>query len=440
MREAEGIGSVRLLRIIYAEMRMPTRNLRRLFILLYTLVISWQASLAQSDRHGFYFTHHRTHARIPFQFRSNLIIVPVCLNGRDEAHFIIDTGVSHTIVTDVRIFQHHPFVSSRTIKMTGVGEGNTLLASIAINNSISLGSLRIDHHPLVVLNEDVLNLSEYAGVPIQGIIGYELFANLVVTIDFQRQVLVLNQPETYRYRPAKGKQYPIYVQDYKAYTDALSVADGDQVMPLRMLLDTGAGQALLLDRFRAGAAIPMPAKVVRVSLGRGLNGLINGYLGRLPTVRFGQYTLSNVLVSYPDSADFGRKLTSMVQREGNVGCELLRRFRVTLNYSAGYMVLKPVRSVMREPFKHDMSGLELRARGNQLSHYIIAEVVAHSPAERAGLQVGDELLAINDNPTSTLTMGAICEMLQADEGKPISVIVRRQNQLLVCQFALQRLI
>ena len=412
-----------------------------LFTLFYVVFASWQTAIAQDNRYGFYFTDHRTRVCIPFLFRSNLIIVPVCINERDVVHFIVDTGVSHTIITDARAFQHRSLTISRTIKMAGMGEGNTLLASIAVGNSLTLGTLRINHHALVVLSEDVLNLSEYAGMPIHGIIGYELFADLVVTIDFQRQEITFIQPDHYRYRPGKGERVPIDIQDKKVYTDALTVSSGRQSLPLRVILDTGAGQALLLDRFQQlSAPMPVPEKVVRLSLGRGLTGMIHGEVGRLSTICIGRYVLNDVLVAYPDSTDFSLKLTQQPDRQGSIGCELLRRFRVTFNYPAGYVVLKPVKHVMREPFERDMSGMELRARGDDFGRYFIAQLTHNSPAERAGLQVGDELVVINGSAANTLPIGEIYQMLVAGEGRAISVIIRRHSQLLTRQFSLKRLI
>ncbi|MEZ4903564.1 MAG: hypothetical protein R2822_18260 [Spirosomataceae bacterium] len=98
-------------------------------------------------------------------------------------------------------------------------------------------------------------------------------------------------------------------------------------------------------------------------MGRGLNGVINGSLGRIDKVRFGKYELDNVLASFPDSVSFGMKFASRNDRQGNIGCELLRRFHVTFNYSEHYMVLKPIKRRMKETFEHDMSGMEIRAKG-----------------------------------------------------------------------------
>ena len=392
------------------------------------------------DRYGFYISGNRTWTRIPFQLHSNLIIVPVKVNDSDTLHFILDTGVSNTIITDPGAFKKKSLVLSRKVKLNGAGEGNNLTASIAINNTLSMGGLRASHHNVVILDEDILKLSEYVGTPVHGIFGYEIFANFVVNVDFQRRELMIMRPNKYRYRKGKGDRYPITIQDTKAYTDALSVFDGEKVMPLRVVLDTGAGHALLLDRSRSTLAMPMPEKSIRAQLGRGLNGVINGCLGRIQKIRFGRYELDNILASFPDSMAYGMKLVNMPERQGNVGCELLRRFNVTFNYPDQYIVMKPIKRLMRESFEHDMSGMELRARGAGFRNYYVDKIIEDSPADMAGLTEGDEVLFVNNSSVNDLTISDIYKILQKGEGKEVSLLVRRKGQIVIAHFALKRLI
>ena len=163
-------------------------------------------------------------------------------------------------------------------------------------------------------------------------------------------------------------------------------------------------------------------------------------MGRIQKVKFGRYELDNILASFPDSAAFGMKLIDMPERQGNVGCELLRRFNVTFNYPERYVVLKPVRRLMREGFEHDMSGMELRAKGERFRNYYVDKVIEGSPADMAGLQEGDEVLFVNNNSTSDMTISDIYKVLQKGEGKEITLLVRRNGLMVVASFALKRLI
>lgn len=392
------------------------------------------------ERYGFFIADNHSWTRIPFQLHSNLIIVPVRVNDSDTLRFILDTGVSNTIITDPSAFKKKPLTLTRKVKLAGAGEGGSLTASIAIDNTLSMGGLRAAHHNLVLLDEDILKLSEYVGTPVHGIFGYEIFANFVVNIDFQRHEIMLMKANKYKYRKGKGDRYPITIQDTKAYTDALSIFDGEKVTPLRVILDTGAGHALLLDQARSLVAMPLPEKSIRAQLGRGLNGVINGRLGRIQKVRFGRYELENILASFPDSMAFGMKLVDMPERQGNVGCEILRRFNVTFNYPEQYIVMKPIKRLMRESFEHDMSGLELRARGESFRNYYVDKILENSPAEMAGLKEGDEVLFVNNSSTNNLSISDIYKILQKGEGREVSILVRRNGQMVIASFVLKRLI
>ncbi len=392
------------------------------------------------DRYGFFLTQNRKWTRVPFQLHSNLIVVPVRINNSDTLNFILDTGVSHTIITDPTVLPHSKTKMTRRIKLSGAGEGTGLMANIAIDNTLNMGGLQANHHNVVILDEDILKLSEYVGTPIHGIFGYEVFEHFVVNIDFQRRELTLMKPDKYRYHKRRGEQVPIIVQDTKVYTDALTVFDGEKSTPLRVVLDTGAGHALLLDHSRSAPVMQLPEKVIRAQLGRGLNGVINGSMGRIGKVRFGSYELANILASFPDSIAYRAKLIDMPQRQGNVGCELLRRFNVTFNYRDQYIVMKPVRRMMREQFEHDMSGLELRAKGDRFRSYYVDHVAEGSPAQQAGLHEGDEVLFINKNSANDLTISDIYKLLQQGEGREVSFLIRRSGQLIVAAFALKRMI
>lgn len=401
-------------------------------------------SLAQKkpkkqDKFGFFLSGNATFTRIPFQMHANLIIVPVHVNESDTLHFILDTGVSSVIITNPNAIKNQRLNFTRRVQLTGAGEGESLMASVAIGNTIGMGKMQATFQNIVVLEEDVLHLSEYVGIPIDGIFGYEVFNNFVVSIDFINRELLLTKPEKYKYRTRYGDKYPIIIEDTKPYADVIALVEDGRELPIRVVIDTGAGHALLIDKSRDNK-IQLPEKVLRAQLGRGLNGVINGSLGRIDKVRFGKYELADVLASFPDSLSFGMKFASRNERQGNIGCELLRRFHVTFNYTEKYMVLKPIKRRMKETFEHDMSGMEIRAKGKDLNVYVIEKIVEESPAWEAGLQEGDELLYINNQSSKDLIISEVYKLLQKKEGKEITLLVRRNGTIQLAKFQLKRMI
>ncbi len=294
---------------------------------------------------------------------------------------------------------------------------------------------------MVVLEDDILKLSEVVGTPIHGIFGYEVFNNFVVTIDFLNKELLLYPPQNYKYRPYKGDKYPIVIEETKPYTNIMALVEDNKTIPLKVMIDTGAGHALLLDKFD-NQQIKLPEKTIRTQLGRGLNGTIGGSMGRIKKIKFGKHLLNNLIASYPDSLSFGMKLSVNTERQGNIGCELLRRFRVTFNYAEQYMVLKPIRSLMKEAFEHDMSGLEIRAKGDKdkSRRYVIDNVTTGSPAWEAGLQENDELIFIDNRLTNELSISDMYRILQKGDGREVSFFVRRSGQVLYVKLKLRRMI
>lgn len=419
---------------------------RKPFILLFfgllsslSFLASAQKSVEAEDRFGFFLDGDKKSTRIPFEFHSNLIIVPVQINGSDTLHFILDTGVSTTLITDPKALASQNLRLTRPVVLAGAGEGENVTAHVALDNALSMSRMKANHQSILVLDEDFLNLSEYVGVPVHGIFGYEVFNNFVVTIDFMRKEILLERPDRFKYRKRKGEKYPITIEDTKPITEAVALFADGREHPIRVIIDTGAGHALLLDQ-TADNRIQLPEKVIRTQLGRGLNGVINGNLGRISRIKFGRFELDNIVASFPDSASFGSKLPDRYERQGNVGCELLRRFRVTMNYHEGYMVLKPIKSRLRETFEHDMSGLEIKAMGNGLKNYIVNAVGKDSPARQAGLVEGDQILFINDYSASELSISEIYKMLQRGDGKAVELLMKRDGKVFFARFVLQRMI
>lgn len=421
-------------------------NLSKLRLIAILLIIS-QLTFAQKDRkkddrYGYHFRgKHQKVAKFDFDLHANLIVLKAQLDGSDTLRFILDTGVSSTIVTDPKRALTLGVRYVRRVKIAGAGEGEALMANVSVGHSIRIGDVIANQQSLVVLDEDVLQLSEFLGVPIHGIFGHDIFSNFVVTIDFENKKLTLTDPKKFKYKKSMGTQYPIVLTQSKPYTDAIAMVSNDQkLIPMRLVIDTGAGHALLLN---AGEKEPiqLPDRVMRANLGRGLNGEINGNIGRVGKIKMGSVEMKNILASFPDSLSFSMKFTADdTKRQGSIGCELLRRFTVTLNYRDGYMIMKPLRNRMKETFEHDMSGLDVRAKGSDFNQYVVNKVIEGSPADAAGLQEGDELIFVNGQNVKDMNISEIYKILSRKEGKEVEFFFRRNGELKVATFYLKRMI
>jgi len=144
----------------------------------------------------------------------------------------------------------------------------------------------------------------------------------------------------------------------------------------------------------------------------------------VPTLQLGRYTMRSVLTSYPDMADVHRRID--VPRNGNVGYELLKRFSLVIDYPHRRLLLRS-NLHLREPFEHDMCGLDLLALSPDYRRYLVLRVEPNSPAAAAGLVPDEELLSINMLPVGVFTLTQLGRIMHSEDGRSILLVLRRPN-------------
>ena len=388
---------------------------------------------------GFHFIRNKRSVNIPFLLLSNLIVVPVIINKSDTLNFILDTGVSSIIITDPNLATQLNLKKSRQVKIAGAGQGNSQMAYVSPGNTFRIGDIIGRNQNIVVLENDFLEISEILGIKIHGLFGYDLFNYFVVNIDFSVGNISLQKPEKFKYKPSKGELFPIEIEETKPYLNDAFVTINNRTFPSRLMIDTGAGHAISLELTEKDD-LKLPQKMIKAQLGKGLNGIINGQLGRINKFNLGKFELKDVITSFPDSESVSKKLSKTIERNGNIGCEILRRFNVTFNYRDKYILLKPINNKFKEAFEHNMSGLEFVARGEKFKNFFIERVELNSPGWLAGFREGDQVISINENMVYEENLSDIYKTLQKKEGKIITLLVRRGNEIIYNSFMLKRLI
>lgn len=390
----------------------------------------------QAQTIGFDIIGGKNKISFPFESYNNLIVVPVILNHRMPLRFVLDTGVRTSILTD-RTFSDILNISyARKIPLVGADGDREIVAYVANGISLKLPGVVGQGQALLVLEEDYLQLKNYLGTEVHGILGYELFNRFIVEIDYESSILTLHEP--YSYKP-KRKRNVIHleVQDTKPYIHTNFQLQDGTTINAKLMLDTGASHSLLLD-LDSHPELKLPEKVVRANLGRGLGGDINGYIGRIESIEFGKYSFDNVISSWPDRGSFANILRR-TGRQGTLGGGLLSRFTVVIDYFNGYLYYRKNQNFNNQ-FEFDMSGIEIRATGQKLNHFIINQLRKDSPATKVDIQLGDEIVAINGHLTKELTLGEVNSFFRSREGRKIRLELLRDDQKMVRKIRLERAI
>jgi len=370
---------------------------------------------------------------IPFRLVDDQIVLPVRINDTLTVEMILDTGLGFdgALLLDVRLGMQLGLTKyAQMVPLGGGGAQTPKTAGLATGTTLGLPGVTLDNRLLLVV-QDSTSVAHWHAAEIIG----KALMSCVVEIDFQQRVLNLlrSLPNA---GAALGHEYPITFEQGIPVVSATVVTDRGREVPVRLLVDTGSNVALLL-RATPRPDLRAPKRLIRPVtgvLGEGMNGPMRGSVGRVGRLKLGPIALNDVLTSFVDESElvvaFGERI------DGMIGNEILQRFTMTFDYAGGRMFLRPSLQFSR-PFDFNMAGLVLQARRDGL--FSILDVIAGSPAARAGVAGGDLLIAIDGRDVRSLGSEQTLGMLRA-RGKAVELTLERGGRRSTQKVTLARLI
>ncbi|HVW94498.1 MAG TPA: aspartyl protease family protein [Mucilaginibacter sp.] len=355
---------------------------------------------------------HKKHVTVPFKMIRDMIVIRLKINNKGPFNFILDTGVGLMVITDPKLVDSIDIPNKRTLRIKGIGDGDAFEAYVTSALNIQIPGLKSYDVAAAILKTDHFGLSNYAGLPIHGLLGYEFFNNLAVKINFSDSTLSVSRPiDAKLFR--KGTKLHMSVEERKPYIRAkITFPDGRKVDD-KLVLDLGAGHALSLENIIAKSGLP--SKFIQANLGVGLTGPVNGFLSRVKELDLARFKIKDVITSFPQGDQFKRL---SVKRDGNLGIGILKRFEIVIDYPDSAIYLKPGPNFSR-PFEHDMSGMEYYTAGDDLNRIVISRVEPGSPADEIGLEKDDEILAINLKPVNTMSIEQIDAIFKSQNDRSL---------------------
>lgn len=420
---------------------------------------------------GFQLPKGEKFERIRFELINNLIIIPVEINGT-ELTFILDSGVSKPILFNLSESDSVSINNVSEVTIRGLGGGEPMKALSSKGNVFNFGSAKNYSQDLYVVMDKSINFSTSLGIPVHGIMGYDLFRDFIVEVNYGANRLKLYDPEHYSYKDKKKSQtIPLVVHKRKAYIEGMVLMKDTANIPVKLLVDTGSSDALWLFP-EPEKGLEIPEKNYDDHLGRGLSGDIFGKRSKINGVRIGDFELEEAKVAFPDRESF-QGMDTLGDRNGSLGGEVLKRFNIIFDYGRGLVTLKK-NSNFKEPFQYNLAGIDLKHNGlryiaesiadvngivksenndsfgnvqilleNKTRLSLVPEIVvsgirAGSPAAEAGLREGDVILAVNGRNVHKYKLQEILKMINDKEGKRIKLLIERYNQDLLFSFVLKK--
>ncbi len=436
------------------------RHLRYILILLLCSPVSGQT---------YDFSEGVTSQKVKFELINNLVVIPLEVNGA-KLRFILDSGVSKPILFNLTGQDSVQLNNVTEITLKGLGGGDPIKALSSRGNYFRLKNISNKEQLLYVVMDKQMNFSPSLGIPIHGIIGYDLFRDFVVDLNYTTKTIVFHDPEHYTPKLSrKDLQLPLTILKSKAYIGGAIYLDSIEDVAVKLLVDTGSSDAVWLFSDKE-KGIGIPERNYDDYLGKGLNGPIYGKRTIIKKMRFGDFELNNAKAAFPDKSSFSA-IKDLGDRNGSVGGEILKRFNLVFNYPNNTITLRK-NANFSAPYHYNMSGIEIqhnglryiaeritdnlglvkseerdfgtvqilmqnRTRLSLVPEIIVSAIRAGSPAEVAGLQEGDVILAVNGKRIHQFHLQEITEMLNEKEGKRVRLLIERLKKDLLFTFVLK---
>lgn len=357
--------------------------------------------------------------RIPFQQMTGGVVVFTAQLDHfpDTLNFILDSGSSGISLDSSTAAELGlvPVPSDRTIR----GIAGIRKVGFLYNRTLRFPNLQVDSLNFHV--NDYSILSSVYGIRVDGIIGYALLSRYIVKVNYDSLKIDICSRGTIRY-PRGG-----YV--IKPFLATLPIhyarVKDEEIHNARFLHDIGAGLCLMLSKdFVEDSAILSRKRKLLPKEAEGVGGKINMFVTVVKELKVGPFKFRNVpTYIFEDTYN----VTSYPYLGGLIGNDIFRRFNVIFNYEKRDIHIIP-NSHYYDPFDYSYSGIELYYIDEKI---VIGDVATGSPAEKAGVREGDELIAINNNFNQNFNLYK--SALQSTN-QQLRLIVRRNGQLFTFSF------
>ncbi len=368
---------------------------------------------------------------IPFEFINKHIFIPVSVNDSRPLWFVLDTGDQYAVI-NLDTAKELGLKLRGQVRVGGAG-AQTLTGTFVDRATFVVQGLKGFTQP-VTLALPIGHLAPRLGQDFDGIIGSEFISQFVVEVDYQARVLRLHEKNSFKYT-GPGEAVPIRLMRGHPILEAEVTPQGRTPIKGDFVLDIGAGHSLALySPFVNRHGFLNETKTIRSLGAAGAGGETSGRIGRITSLNIGRFVIKEPITFF--SEDKVGSLASSA-RSGNIGTRVASKFRVFLDYGRKQIILEP-NSTFSEPFNQSTAGISLMAEGNDYRTFKITGVLENSPAQEAGLQKDDVIIAVDDRTSISLTLSRLNDLFEQPVSRKLTI--RRGNSTVEIKLTPRRLI
>jgi hypothetical protein len=356
------------------------------------------------------------------------VLVPVRVNGRSLL-FVLDTGSERSAIDAALV---------TPLALRSVGDVQVLRnyriqeTSAAEAGSLGIGKHIFQHTLLTVVNTD--GPSRAVGAKVDGLLGNDILGELTFKLNYSKQELVL--------APLSQLGTLASLVQLRRSRDQLFVPV--QIMSLQsdLLLDTGTNSTnLSWPTWQQLSQRWTPTSIIDGVVRAGVPTQ-PAFLVCLPKMSVGSVTIADQVVRIQRAVESGAFSTE--QFAGILGSDFLRQFEITFDLKHDRIFLQKDSQFSPDPFRYTTVGLQF-ARNSQ-GAYSVMSVWKNSPADEAGIVIGDQIRTINGEAAGPMSTEQLSGRLHGAEGTQVNLTIERdgkasaltmQTRQLLCRLTIQ---
>lgn len=349
-------------------------------------------------------------AIVPAEFTHRSLFVSARINGRGPFRLLVDTGSSITLVTPAvasAVEARVPRDEDVTVNATNAFGATTDVRRVLLR-TLEIGGVQFEG-VLAGITEGLSLFGQIDVKPVDGLLGFSVFADVILGIDFPGRRLVLSKEWPDALPPVRAELA------MRQPTNVPLVFSRLQGREIEVLVDTGSDQGLELPPDLAALvhwkAEPRPGPLVGA-----LDDADREYVGRLS----GELHLGPATQENP--------IAAIINGPANVGVGFLQSFCVVFDQGRDKMWLcAPSDDPVPAPTARSL-GLSLLSDSDG---WRVVGTIPGSPAEGAGITSGDVVTEIEGKPARAWTKDKIDRWTDTHEQVALRVARIDQSRALV---------
>jgi membrane-associated protease RseP (regulator of RpoE activity) len=336
------------------------------------------------------------------------------VNGKGPYQFIFDTGGVNLLTPPLT--KELGLSAEGHMQGNGAGSGHMDVQLVKVS-SLQLGEATIEDQ--VFAQIPLNSMSDIEGVDMPGMVGFETFRRFVTQIDYGAHKMTLIEPEAFDPKTA-GTPVPIKFDGNTI--EAPATYDG---VPGTFTIDTGNRASVILNSpfVAAHSQFAKYNDAPEATTGWGIGGPTKSRVIRGHNLVIGGQTIAAPVILLSTAT---KGADADPSQSGNIGGGILKRFVVTLDYGHNTMYLKPVTQSVSDLDSFDRSGLWINRNAGG---YTVVDVTKGGPSDTAGLKVGDEIVAVDGKPATSIPLYETRARLRNDTpGTVVTFTVKRGGE------------